>query len=336
MRLIHPLCPMGAEAIPVSSLDSGIGKTANGQCPYCNALGVEFMVDDPWEYIRFNYDNLRGYPPFRAFGPLFGMHNVRESNSYVSSLTKYDDGIGGEVAYKFDYLLPSKSFKYREAVAICHIAKVLEVDRIIATSSGNTAAALRLCQKNSEILSLDLFEWGPHKSYTFRSAAQAAAGERYLAVNNPKTTLFVNGSRNPMRLLGHEILGCELLLQLAPWNTGTWHYFQATGSGYGCLGIDTVSGGLLRTHRVRPVREVDAYAPALTDPPMRNDLIEICTDKIQAAYEFLAPNFEGVGLEAACALAGYWAWRQTHPELNCVINLTGALKGAPLPWSTKP
>lgn len=327
---------MGAKTIPVSSLDVGIVQTANGQCPYCSSLGIEFLADNPAEYIQTNLESLRGYPPFRAFGPLFGMHNVRESNSCVSSMAKWNDGIGGEVTYKFDYMLPSKSFKYREAVAIYHVARILEVDRIIATSSGNTASALRLCQKNSEILSLDLFEWGPHKPYNFRSAAQAAAGEHYLAVNNPKTTLFVNGSRNPMRLLGHEILGCELLLQLQPWKTGTWHYFQTTGGGYGCLGVEIAGGGLIRAHRVRPSREVGTYTPALADPPVRNDLIEVCPDKIQAAYEFLAPNFTGVGLEAACALAGYWAWRRTHDGGNCVVNLTGSLKGAPLPWSTKP
>jgi len=158
---------------------------------------------------------------------------------------------------------------------------------------------------------------------------------------NPARTLLFAGSKHPIKILAHQMMAREVLAQTDQHNLTTTHYFQATGSGYGCDAMDAVSRNIAAV-RVRPERKFDPslWAPALSDPPPMAELVLVSGDEIRRAWERLQkilPNDAKTrpGLEGAVALAGWEHWAELSPIAAAraipVVNITGILRGE-LPW----
>lgn len=158
---------------------------------------------------------------------------------------------------------------------------------------------------------------------------------------DPSKTLLLTGPANPIKVIAHESMARELLGQLREQNFRATHYFQATGSGYGCRAIQNIVGEPIIPVMVRPEPKLDylQWAPALADAPDLEDVLHVSAEEIQKAWEWLNDCFTHnlgeplPGLEAAVALAGARQYLREHPDqrIRPVVNLTGQLRGR-LPW----
>lgn len=250
-----------------------------------------------------------------------------------SPLFKNTDSNGRPVYFKCDHMLFSGSFKYREALIVSELQSVFAFDTVVLASSGNTSRALTMLLSNAKVVS---YVWGPNMP---RHEAVGRAIRDYES-RNPARTLLLAGTRHPIKVLAHQMMAREVVSQCDRYNVKPTHYFQATGSGYGCDAVDAVCPNML-TFRVRPEPGLDPvlWAPALADPPPLDNVIHVSAAEIRRAWEALqtrVPTDEKSipGLEAAVAFAGWekWSAEATMPsKIVPVVNLTGALRGK-LPW----
>lgn len=237
-------------------------------------------------------------------------------------------------AFKCDYLLPSGSFKYREAYTIQNLEHLLNIETVILASSGNTHRAVKMLLSNTEVIS---YLWGAALSRIEATKCAIDTFRKY----DPSKTLLLTGPLHPIKVIAHESMARELLGQLREQNFRATHYFQATGSGYGCRAIQNIIGEPIVPVMVRPELSLDylQWAPALADAPDLEDVLHISSEEIQSAWEWLNDSFSGglgeplPGLEAAVAFAGAQKYLREHPDqkIRPVVNLTGQLRGR-LPW----
>lgn len=250
-----------------------------------------------------------------------------------SPLILSDDGLGRMVYMKCDYMLPTGSFKYREAMVVKRFAKMQGVNTIIVATSGNTGEAITSICGDLDVI---VYTWND-KVPRIRVIKQVM--DEYEMSDKGRTILFA-GSSNQLKMIAHQIMAREILQQVHevyrdnPPN----HYFQATGGGYGCAAIKAVWPA--RSTTVVPVRPetelIPRWAPALADAPEMPEALVVSASEIYRAAEHLQGLMNCLpapGLEAAVGLAGWWQWSKKYgnTERPPVINLTGALKG-PMPW----
>lgn len=250
-----------------------------------------------------------------------------------SPLMLSDDGCGRMVYFKCDYMLPTGSFKYREAMVVKSLAALQGVDTIIVATSGNTGAAITEICNNLEVI---VYTWN---SEIPRIRVIKQVMDEYEMADKGRTILFAGGS-NQLKMIAHQIMAREILQQVHEvyHDEPPTHYFQATGGGYGCAAIKAVwPARSTVTVPVRPEAElIPRWAPALVDAPDLPEAVVVSANEIYRAADHLASLVNCLpppGLEAAVGLAGWWQWSKIHgnTERPPVINLTGALKG-PMPW----
>jgi hypothetical protein len=250
-----------------------------------------------------------------------------------SPLILSDDGCGRMVYFKCDYMLPTGSFKYREAMAVKHFAALQGVRTVIVATSGNTGEAITSICKDLDVI---VYTWDD-KVPRIRVIKQVM--DEYEMSDKGRTFLFA-GSNNQLKMIAHQIMAREILQQIHEVyrDNPSHHYFQATGGGYGCAAVKAVWPA--RSTTVVPVRPeaelIPRWAPALADAPELPEVIEVSASEIYRAAEHLRSLVNSLpppGLEAAVSLAGWWHWAKKYgyPERPPVINLTGALKGS-VPW----
>lgn len=250
-----------------------------------------------------------------------------------SPLMLSDDGCGRMVYFKCDYMLPTGSFKYREAMVVKNLAALQGIDTIIVATSGNTGDAIKSICDNLEVR---VYTWSATIS---RMRVIKQVMDEYETSNKGRTILFA-GSSNHLKMIAHQIMAREILQQVHEVHHGEppTHYFQATGGGYGCAAIKAIwPARSTVTVPVRPEAElIPQWAPALADSPEPPEAVVVSKSEIYCAMDYLASLVNCLpppGLEAAVGLAGWWRWSKIHgnTERPPVINLTGTLKG-PMPW----
>lgn len=244
-----------------------------------------------------------------------------------------DDGCGRMVYFKCDYMLPTGSFKYREAMVVKNLATLQGIDTVIVATSGNTGhAMIEICNN----LNVEVYTWS---AGTPRMRVIKQVMDEYEMADKGRTILFAGGN-NQLKMIAHQIMAREILQQVHEvYHDGPpTHYFQATGGGYGCAAVKAVwPARSTVTVPVRPEAElIPKWAPALVDAADLPEAVVVSASEIYRAMNHLASLVSWLpppGLEAAVGLAGWWKWSKIHdaPERPPVINLTGALKG-PMPW----
>lgn len=249
-----------------------------------------------------------------------------------SPLIFADDNRGRMVYFKCDYMLPTGSFKYREAMFVKKFAALQGVKTVIVATSGNTGEAITEVCKELNVL---VYPWSD-KVPRIRAIKQVM--DEYEMSDKGRTILFA-GSSNHLKMLAHQAMAREILQQVHEvyQDEPPTHYFQATGGGYGCTAIKAVWPA--RNTVAVPVRPepslLPRWAPALVDAPDMIEAVIVSASEICQASTYLRDLIGCLpppGLEAAVSLAGWWRWSREFgaPERPPVINLTGALKG-PMP-----
>jgi hypothetical protein len=258
-------------------------------------------------------------------------------NYVKSSMIKvYDEESNRDIWFKCDFELPTGSFKYREAYELDKLlSKFPNIKRVVTTSSGNSAHAFAELERRSHgLVKVTCFWWG---NGTTREEANLQAYKLYME-NDATTTLGLFGKNMPLKIAAHAHMAEEIAEDLSDRNETLGWYYQTSGSGYGCRAIAKRFPNADVIY-CRPESEYNLWAPAITDAPMltRSNL-NMCVphDLIKKAFEHLNTIFKctpRVGLEAATALAGYWAGPLYNKSLDnaVVINLTGVLRGE-VPW----
>lgn len=250
-----------------------------------------------------------------------------------SPLMFSDDGRGRMVYFKCDFLLPTGSFKYREAMVVKHFAALQGIETVIVATSGNTGAAMTEICNNLNVI---VYQWN---SEIPRIRAIKQVMDEYEMSDKGRTILFA-GNSNQLKMIAHQIMAREILQQVHEiyHDEPPTHYFQATGGGFGCNAVKAVwPARNTVTIPVRPEAEIlPRWAPALTDAPDLPEAVIVSAGEIYRALDHLSDIVNCLtlpGLEAAVGLAGWWRWSKMYGETDRppVINLTGALKG-PMPW----